>query len=115
MEMPQLLGLSYQVIPLQKGEEYYWQTVRMQEAECVNSQVMPCNAVPSGWPVSVLRHTSWNAAVLGKKSLFVCVADSYHSLNSELCAEYFYTCHMFVCYFPCVCCTCTVVPLVGLY
>ena len=72
MEMPQLLGLSYQVIPLQKGEEYYCQTVRMQEAECVNSQVMPCNAVPSGWPVSVLRHTSWNAAVLGKKA-FLCV------------------------------------------
>ena len=30
------------------------------------------------------------------KSLLVCVADSYHSLNSELCAEYFYyvTCHV---------------------
>ena len=45
----------------------------------------------------------------------VCVADSYHFLNSELCAEHFYVSCLYVIYFPCVCCTCTVVPLVGLY
>ena len=65
MEMPQLLGLSYQVILPSKRRRILLANCP-QEAECVNSQVMPCNAVPSGWPlaVSVLRHTSWNAAVL---------------------------------------------------
>ena len=51
--------------------------------------------------MSVLRHTVWNAAVLGIcggsfyvtvgwVARLVCVADSYHSLNSVLCAEHFY-------------------------
>ena len=46
--LPLLLGLSYQVILLLK-----WRRILLanclQEAECVNSQVTPCNAVPSGW------------------------------------------------------------------
>ena len=45
MEMPQLLELSYQVILL--GEEYYLANCPL-ERKCVNSQVAPCNAVPSG-------------------------------------------------------------------
>ena len=50
MEMPELLGLI-------KLPGYPSKRRRMllancpQEAECVNSRVMPCNAVPSGWPL----------------------------------------------------------------
>ena len=51
MEMPQLLGLSYQVILPSKRRRILLANCP-QEAECVNSQVIPCNAVPSGWPVT---------------------------------------------------------------
>ena len=44
--MPQLLGLSYKVI-LPKRRRLLLANC-LQEAECVNSQVTPCNAVPSG-------------------------------------------------------------------
>ena len=50
MEMPQLLGLSYQVILLLKRRRILLANCP-QEAEYVNSQVTPCNAVPSGWPL----------------------------------------------------------------
>ena len=51
MEMPKLLGLSYQVILPSKRRRILLANCP-QEAECVNSQVMPCNTVPSGWPVT---------------------------------------------------------------
>ena len=50
MEMPQLLGPSYQVILPSKRRRILLANCP-QEAECVNSQVMPCNTVPSGWPL----------------------------------------------------------------
>ena len=50
MEMPQLLGLSYQVILPSKRRRILLANCP-QEAESVNSRVMPCNAVPSGWPL----------------------------------------------------------------
>ena len=53
----------------------------------MNSQVVPCNAVPSGWP---LCQCSGTLRGMLQSSLLVCVADSYHFLNSELSAEYFY-------------------------
>ena len=86
MEMPQLLGLSYQVILPSKRRRILLANC-LQEAECVNSQVMPCNTVPSGWP---LYQCSGTLRGMLQFSLLVCVADSYHSLNSELCAQYFY-------------------------
>ena len=86
MEMPQLLGLSYQVILPSKRRRILLANCP-QEAECVNSQVMPCNAVPSGWP---LCQCSGTLRGMLQSSLLVCVADSYHFLNSELSAEYFY-------------------------
>ena len=91
MEMPQLLGLSYQVILPSKRRRILLANCP-QEAECVNSQVMPCNTVPSGWP---LCQCSGTLRGMLQSSLLVCVADSYHSLNSELCAQYFYyMCHV---------------------
>ena len=89
MEMPQLLGLSYQVILPSKRRRILLANCP-QEAECVNSQVMPCNAVPSGWPLCQCSGTLRGILQSSGKSLLVCVADSYHSLNSELCAEHFY-------------------------
>ena len=83
MEMPKLLGLSYQVILPSKRVLANCP----QEAECVNSQVMPCNTVPSGCP---LCQCSGTLCGMLQSSLLVFVADSYHSLNSELCAQYFY-------------------------
>ena len=94
MEMPQLLGLSCRVILPSKRRTILLANCP-QEAECVNSQLMPCNAVPSGWP---LCQCSGTLHGILQSSLLVCVADSYHSLNSELCAEYFY-------YVSCVCVT----------
>ena len=78
---------------------------RMREGECVNSQALY---------KPVLRHTVWNAAVLGIcggsfyvtvgwVARLVCVADSYHSLNSVLCAEHFYYVSCLYVIFP-VCC-----------
>ena len=89
MEMPQLLGLSYQVILPSKRRRILLANCP-QEAECVNSQVMPCNAVPSGWPLCQCSGTLHGMLQSSGKSLLVCVTDSYHSLNSKLCAEYFY-------------------------
>ena len=86
MEMPQLLGMRYQVI-LPSRRRRILRANCPQEAECVNSQVMPCNAVPSGWP---LYQCSGTLHGMLQSSLLVCVGDSYHSLNSELCAQYFY-------------------------
>ena len=83
MEMPQLLGLSYQVILPSKRRRILLANC----PQCVNSQVMPCNAVPSGWP---LCQCSGTLRGMLQSSLLVCVANSYHSLNSELCAQYFY-------------------------
>ena len=86
MEMAQLLGLSYQVILPSKRRRILLANCP-QEAECVNSQVMPRNTVPSGWP---LCQCSGTLRGMLQSSLLVCVADSYHSLNSELCTQYFY-------------------------
>ena len=120
--MPQLLGLSYQVILPSRRKILLANCP--QEAECVNSQVTPCNAVPSGWPLCQCSGTLRGMLQSSEKgggsfyvmvrwiACLVCVADSYHSLNSELCAEHFYVSCLYV-IFP-VCCTCTVVPLVGL-
>ena len=68
MEMPQLLGLSYQVILPSKRRRILLANCP-QEAECVNSQVMPCNAVPSGWP---LYQCSGTLRGMLQSSLLVC-------------------------------------------
>ena len=67
MEMPELLGLSYQVILPSKRRILLANCP--QEAECVNSQVMPCNAVPSGWP---LYQCSGTLRGMLQSSLLVC-------------------------------------------
>ena len=67
MEMPQLLGLSYQVILPSKRRILLANC--LQEAECVNSQVMPCNAVPPGWP---LYQCSGTLRGILQSSLLVC-------------------------------------------
>ena len=110
MEMPQLLGLSYQVILPSKRRRILLANCP-QEAECVNSQVMPCNAVPSGWP---LYQCSGTLRGMLQSSLLVCCRQLPFSEQWTLCSILLLHV-MFVCYFPCVCCTCTVVPLVGLY
>ena len=107
MEMPQLLGLSYQVILPSKRRRILLANCP-QEAECVNSQVMPCIAVPSGWP---LYQCSGTLHGMLQSSLLVCCRQLPFSESILL----LHVCVMFVCYFPCVCCSCTVVPLVWLY
>ena len=115
MEMSQLLGLSYQVILPSKRRRILLANCP-QEAECVNSQVMPCNAVPSGWP---LYQCSGTLRGMLQSSLLVCCRQLPFSEQWTLCSILLlHVCVMFVysvCYFPCVCCTCTVVLLVGLY
>ena len=64
--MPQLLGLSYQVILLLK-EKNIIITGKLSARSRVCGQVTPFNAVHAIRlaPVSALRHTVWNAVVLG--------------------------------------------------
>ena len=50
MEMPQLLGLSYQVILLLK-EKNIIITGKLSARSRVCGQVTPFNTVPSGWPL----------------------------------------------------------------
>ena len=111
MEMPQLLGLSYQVILLSKtGEEYYWQTVRKKQSVWIVRlrsvtlchQVCPC--------VSAQAHCVERCTV-GWVVRLVCVTDSYLSLNSVLCAEHFYYVLCLDGIFPACCWNCICMQL----
>ena len=99
MEMPQLLGLSYQVILPSKRRRLLLANC-LQEAECVNSQVMPCNAVPSGWS---LYQCSGTLRGMLQSSLLVCCRQLPFSEQWTLCSILLlHVCVMFVCYFPCM-------------
>ena len=82
MEMPQLLGLSYQVILPSKRRRILLANCP-QEAECVNSQVMPSNTVPSGWP---LCQCSGTLCGMLQSLLLVCCQQLPFSEQWTLCS-----------------------------
>ena len=93
-KMPPVTGLSYQVILVQS---------RILLANCpceagaVNSQVSPCNAVPSGWPLCQCAGSpcgmlqSWEWSGVGPSTSW-CV--SYHLVcgNQSACTEHLAMC-----------------------